>query len=149
MGQEISVSHFKYHDFHRFDRLIDREMEVLHQWFEEGRFSSRRAIGGLELETWIVDPQGNPLPINDELLSRVDSPDVVRELSLFNVEFNVAPQPITGRGLEVLEAELDRTWKACDRAAGELGASVMAIGILPTVTEEQLSLRNVSSFLRF
>jgi hypothetical protein len=93
MGQEISVSHFKYHDFHRFERLIDREMEVLHRWFQEGRFSARRAIGGLELETWIVGEHGQPLPVNEELLGRVSSPDVVPELSRFNIEFNVEPQP--------------------------------------------------------
>jgi gamma-glutamyl:cysteine ligase YbdK (ATP-grasp superfamily) len=149
MGQDINVSHFKYHDFHRFDRLIDREMAVLHQWFEEGRFSARRAIGGLELETWIVDPQGAGLPINDELLARVDLPDVVPELSRFNIEFNVEPQPLAERGLEALESELTRTWTLCDRIAAEMGASVVAIGTLPTVTEDLLSLRNISSSLRY
>src|SRR5262249_9206263 len=126
MGQEISVSHFKYHDFHRFERLIDREMAVLHEWFEEGRFSERRAIGGLELEAWIVSEQGHPLPANQELLQRVNSPDVVPELPRFNIEFNVEPQPLAGRGLELLASEMDRTWKACDRAAAHMGASVMA-----------------------
>ncbi len=57
MGQDISVSHFKYHDFHRFERLIDREMVVLRQWLDEGRFSSRRGIAGLELETAYLEPQ--------------------------------------------------------------------------------------------
>jgi len=149
VGQEISVSHFKYHDFHRFERLIDREMQVLHQWFEEQRFSSRRAVGGLELETWIVDDQGFPLPVNDELLQRVDSSAVVPELSRFNIEFNVEPQPLAGRGLEVLESELNQTWQACNAVAAAMGASVLAIGTLPTVTEQLLSLRNMSSSLRF
>ncbi len=149
MGQEISFSHFKYHDFHRFDRLIDREMEVLDKWFRERRFSARRSIAGLELETWIVGQDGNPLPINDELLQRVNSPDVVPELSRFNIEFNVAPQPLAGRGLETLASELDRTWKACDRAAAEMEAAVIAIGTLPTVTEQLLSLGNISSSVRY
>ena len=58
MGRDIEIDHFKYYDFHRFDRLIDREMEILHERFQAGRFSSRRAIGGLELELWIVNEQG-------------------------------------------------------------------------------------------
>jgi len=149
MGQEIDVSHFRYHDFHRFERLIDREMDVVHDWFEGGRFSARRAIGGLELETWIVGRDGHPLPINEVLLDRIASPDVVPELSRFNVEFNAEPQPLCGRGLEVLETELDRTWKACDRVAAGMGASVIAIGTLPTVTEELLSLKNMSSSRRY
>jgi gamma-glutamyl:cysteine ligase YbdK (ATP-grasp superfamily) len=149
MGQEISVSHFKYHDFHRFEGLLAREMEVLHEWFREGRFSAQRAIGGLELETWIVDESGFPLPVNDELLRRIDSPDVVPELSRFNVEFNAEPQPLARRGLEILESELGRTWAACDQIAAGMGASVLAIGTLPTVTDQLLSLKNMSSSLRY
>ena len=149
MGQEIGLSHFKYHDFHRFDRLIQREMDVLREWFRDDTFSTRRSIAGLELETWIVDQQGNPLPINDELLARVDSRDVVPELSRFNIEFNVDPQPLAGRGLELLEQSLDRTWKMCNRTAAEMDASVVAIGTLPTITESHLSLRHISSSLRY
>lgn len=149
MGQEITVSHFKHHDFRRFERLIAREMEILREWFLDGRFSEQRAIGGLELETWIVDPDGHPLAWNDELLAQIQSSDVVRELSRFNIEFNVDPQPLVSRGLRTLELELQQTWKHCHRAAEAIGGSVVAIGILPTITESQLSLRNMSTSLRF
>lgn len=149
MGQEISVSHFKHHDFRRFERLIEREMEILREWFLERQFSEQRAIGGLELETWIVDPDGHPLAWNDELLDQIQSPDVVRELSRFNIEFNVEPQPLAHRGLRILELEMQQTWKNCHRTAAEFGGSVVAIGILPTITESLLSLRNMSSSLRF
>jgi gamma-glutamyl:cysteine ligase YbdK (ATP-grasp superfamily) len=44
---------------------------------------------------------------------------------------------------------MDRTWSACNRAAASLGAGVVAIGTLPTVTEQLLSLRNISSSLRY
>jgi hypothetical protein len=87
--------------------------------------------------------------VNEELLGRVDSPDVVPELSRFNIEFNVEPQPLAGRGLEILESELDRTWKSCDRIAVGMGASVVAIGTLPTVTEQLLTLRYISRSLRY
>jgi gamma-glutamyl:cysteine ligase YbdK (ATP-grasp superfamily) len=149
MGQDIGVSHFKHYDFQRFDRLIDREMEVLHDSFLARRFSTRRAIGGLELELWIVDESGQPVPFNDELLALTNSADVVPEMSRFNVEFNVEPQPLAGRGLETLTSELDRTWQACNHTAAELGASLVAIGTLPTLTDAHLSLRNMSAPLRY
>ncbi|MBS0264614.1 MAG: glutamate--cysteine ligase [Planctomycetes bacterium] len=149
MGQDISVSHFKYHDFQRFERLLQRELELLRLWLHEGRFSTRRSIGGLELEAWIVDAQGQPVPLNEELLARVNSPAVVPELSRFNIEFNVDPQPLAGRGLERLETELGQTWDLCHRTAAEWQAGVVAIGTLPTVTESQLSLRNMSAALRY
>jgi gamma-glutamyl:cysteine ligase YbdK (ATP-grasp superfamily) len=149
MGQDINVSHFKHYDFHRFDQLIAREMEVLHEVFQTGRFSEKRAIGGLELELWIVDAAGNPLPINDDLLARTDSPDIVPEMSRFNVEFNVEPQPLAGRGLELLVSELEQTWRLCEVAASGSGALILAIGTLPTLTDRQLTLKNMSSPLRY
>ncbi len=149
MGQEIAASHFRHYDFHRFDRLLQHEMERLHEWFDSGRFSRRRAVAGLELESWLVDAAGQPVPINDAVLARLQSPSVVHELSKFNVEFNVAPQPLAGRGLERLCRELSESWSRCEEVAAELGASVVAIGTLPTVTDEMLSLRNISSLQRY
>lgn len=149
MGQEIAAVHFRYHDFHRFERLLREEQDLLRDWFENRNFSSRRSIAGLELETWLVGRDGAPLPINDQVLALVDSPDVVPEMSRFNIEFNVAPQPLAGRGLKALELELDATWASCDRMAGRLGAGVVSIGILPTITDALLSLSNMSSMRRY
>lgn len=149
MGEEIATAHFQYHDFHRFERLLHTELSLLKEWFQNRDFSTRRSIAGLELETWLVAPAGDPLPINAQVLALVDSPDVVPELSRFNIEFNVAPQPLAVRGLKTLELELDATWKACDRIAGRLGAGVVSIGILPTITDAHLSLSNLSAARRY
>lgn len=149
MGQEISAVHFRYHDFHRFAQLLREEAALLREWFRDRTFSAQRSIAGLELETWLVGPGGEPLPINDQVLALVDSPDVVPELSRFNIEFNVAPQPLAGRGLKALELELGTTWASCDHLAARLGASVMSIGILPTITDALLSLPNMSSLRRY
>jgi len=149
MGQEITAAHFRQHDFERFHTLIDREMQLLHEWFRSSRFSSEEPIAGAELEAWLVDDNGFPVPMNDSFLERVNLPTVVPELSKFNIEFNVAPQPLAGTGLEELERELGRTWKNCDRVASEMGASVLAIGILPTVSEKELSLKNASEMMRY
>lgn len=149
MGQEIAASRFRHYDFYRFDRLLRDEMELLREWFRSGRFSRRRSIAGLELESWLVDAAGQPAPINDAVLARLRSPSVVHELSKFNIEFNVAPQPLAGRGLERLCRELSESWRQCEEVAAELGASVVAIGTLPTATDEMLSLRNMSSLQRY
>ncbi|MSR57323.1 MAG: glutamate--cysteine ligase [Planctomycetaceae bacterium] len=149
MGQEIAAAHFRYHDFHRFDRLLREELALLQGWFQDRNFSSQRSIAGLELETWLVGPTGDPLPINEQVLALVDSPDVVPELSRFNIEFNVAPQSLAARGPKAMVSELDATWAACDRIAGRLGAGVVSIGILPTITDALLSLSNMSSPKRY
>lgn len=149
MGQEIARTRFRHYDFHRFAELLQHEMGVLRQWFRDERFSRKGSVAGLELEAWLVDADGQPTPWNEQVISAAGSPDIVPELSRFNVEFNVAPRPLPGRGLAELAAELDATWRQCDAAANQLGTSVLAIGILPTITDSLLSLQNMSSPQRY
>ncbi len=149
MGQEIASTRFKYYDFHRFDKLVKHEMEVLRQWFREGRFSAKRSIAGAELEAWLVDVDCQPTPWNEQVIALTGSPDVVPELSRFNIEFNVSPQPLAGRGLAQLAGELGATWRQCDEAAGQIGTSVVAIGLLPTIKDSMLSLANMSKLHRY
>jgi hypothetical protein len=149
MGQEIAASHFRQHDFQQFQTHIDREMQLLRDWFRDERFSCRQPMAGAELEAWLVDESGLPVAANEIFLERVNLPTVVPELSKFNIEFNVQPQPLAGAGLERLEGEFRELWNRCDRVAADMGASVLAIGILPTVSEKELSLKNVSGMMRF
>ena len=54
----------------------------------------------LEIETWIVDHNFFPAPINQRLLEALDNPLVVPELSRFNVELNCEPLPLEGDALD-------------------------------------------------
>jgi gamma-glutamyl:cysteine ligase YbdK (ATP-grasp superfamily) len=149
MGQEISSTRFKHYDFSRFDKLVERELEVLRSWFRNDRFSCKRAIAGLELEAWLVDSHSQPTSWNEEVIALTGSPDIVPELSRFNVEFNVAPRPLAGNGIAALASDLNRTWRQSDLTADRLGTSVVAIGILPTITDPMLTLANMSNLHRY
>lgn len=149
MGQEIEATHFRRHDFRTFERGLAREMRVLREWFSDKSFSSHRSIGGLELEGWLVSADGVPVPLNEPLLRTMGCDGVVSELSRFNVEFNVIPEALARRGIERLGNSLDSTWTRCDDIASTLGASVIAIGILPTIEERQLSLETISTGGRY
>ncbi|SFI27785.1 glutamate-cysteine ligase family protein [Planctomicrobium piriforme] len=149
MGREITVNHFRREDFLRFERAMVREMALLHEYFRTRRFSSEPIRIGLELELWLVDEQGQPQPRNAEFLDLVDNPDIVPELSQFNVEFNVEHQALTAAGLFRLEQGLGETWKEANRAARKLGLSLVAIGVLPTIREQDLSLETMSARSRY
>lgn len=149
MGQEIPSQHFARNDFHRHREALANEMALLHSWFSEGHFSTRHAVGGLELEAWLVDPSGFPSPINEKFLQRLDMPTVVPELSRFNIELNVAPQGLADNGLFQLENELRSTWQRCTDLAADMEASILAVGILPTLTEHHLLFANMSQMQRY
>ncbi len=149
MGDEIASSCFEPADFERFGKRLDQELAMLASWFDSGRLSDRRATGGLELEAWLVGRDGSPLAINEEFLERAADPAVVPELAKFNIELNVDPQTLAGSGIRRLENDLADACQRCARVGDEMGASVLAIGILPTITDAALCPANMSAMRRY
>jgi gamma-glutamyl:cysteine ligase YbdK (ATP-grasp superfamily) len=149
MGQTVDRARFEQRDFARFRRALDAETELLHDWVEAGRLSDHEPMAGLELEAWLVDAQGRPAPRNDEFIERFGSPEVVTEIGRFNVEFNVAPQPVRGRGLARLAANLHAAWAHAREVAASMGLHVVAVGILPSLAEADLRLANLSDRGRY
>ncbi len=149
MGEEIHNSCFTRADFVKFDQRLRAETQRLGQLFENGGLSDRKSVGGIELEAWLVNGHARPQPINNVFLRCVGSPMVVPELSTFNVELNVEPQTLTGNALSTLRDELVETWDLCRDTARRLGADLVAIGILPTVHDGDLTPANMSDSERY
>lgn len=149
MGQEIGKTRFAPEDFREFGTRLAEESALLRRELAAGRFAESGYVGGFELESWLVDHNYFPAPINEAYLTRLNDPLVVPELSKFNVELNGTPQPLLGNALSRMEAELTRTWQRCLDVAHELDASLVMIGILPTIHESQMVLKNISPLNRF
>lgn len=149
MGQEISDSHFQPEDFEAFRLRLQQETRLLEQWLEDGLFSEDGPVAGFELEAWLVDAKARPAPLNQELLELLNDPLVVPELAKFNLEFNGTPQPLTGCAFSSLADELQLTWDRCNKLAHQLDTRLAMIGILPTVLQSDLSLRNMSYMRRY
>jgi len=149
MGQEIDTSEFTPADFLAFSRRLDEETVRLGQALGSDRFHAGGQVGGFELEAWLVDTAACPAPLNEELLEQLDNALVVSELARFNVELNGTPQALAGGGLRRLHDELDATWTASNRAAAALDTRLAMIGILPTATEQDLVLGNMTDQHRY
>jgi len=149
MGQEIVAQHFHQRDFQQFERRLRAETDLVGTWLAEGRFAQQPPVVGLELEAWLVHPDGTPAPVNEAFLAAADRPTVVPELARFNIELNVSPQPIAGRGLDALEAELRETWAHCIAVAASMDVAPVAIGILPTLRDADLVPGNMSGMARY
>jgi hypothetical protein len=149
MGDEIKRRFFSAEDFSLFRGGLDDETALLKKIFENNEFSPRGDVAGFELEAWLVDDRGDPLPQNDAYLEHLQNPLVVPELAEFNVELNGSPSALSGRVFSRLHDELDSTWKDCQSAAEAMGCHLVIIGILPTVTEPDLSSAFMSRMVRY
>jgi gamma-glutamyl:cysteine ligase YbdK (ATP-grasp superfamily) len=149
VGDEIQRRYFGADDFSEFRRRLDAETALLRQQFHAGEFSDRGDVAGFELEAWLVDARGDPVPDNDRYLAALDNPLVVPELAAYNVELNGSPSALIGRVFSRLYDELTATWSACRNAARASGCRVLAIGILPTVDESKLTSDYMSRMVRY
>lgn len=149
MGQPINRTHFESKDFSWFKARLEAETALLARYFAERRFDNRAPMAGYELEGWLVEPAGSPAPLNGPFLRRIHDPNVVSELSKYNIELNGCPRALTGNVLRHLERDLTDSWWRCAKIANELGAKTVMIGILPTVREEQLNMHNISANKRY
>lgn len=149
MGREIPSSRFTKHDFSAFNQRLRAETDLLSEYFHNHRFDCNHDVGGFEVEAWLVDKNAVPSPVNEKFLMQLNDPMVVHELASFNIELNVMPQTLQGNALQFLHDELVLIWNKCRKTATAMDADIMAIGIHPAVSEEQLTLQHMSNSRRY
>jgi hypothetical protein len=71
------------------------------------------------------------------------------ELAKFNFELNCEPVPLIDNVLPNLHTQLEHTWRNACRHAESLQHRAVMIGILPTVTQDDLNLGNMSDMHRY
>lgn len=149
MGTEIDAQSFSSEDFEEFNNRLRQETDILSSWCKAGFAGISTPKCGFELEAWLVTPNAQPAPRNDEFLDQLDSPLVVPELARFNFEINSTPHPFGSNLLSRLYHELKETWAQCEQAAATIGAIPLMTGILPTLKDSELCMSNVSSMKRY
>jgi len=140
MGQEIGADGFTETDFADFTARLARETQLLRKLHDDGGLSSAGPCIGLELEAWLIDHNFFPAPHNQSFLKRLGDESVVAELSRFNIEINTPVERIEGEGLARMHADLSATMRRCATNAHDDVDTVIAIGTLPTLREEDMSL---------
>jgi gamma-glutamyl:cysteine ligase YbdK (ATP-grasp superfamily) len=149
MGLPIEKVEFKPEDYERFSQRLAESLEALRAVLARPGFGQGASTIGAELEMFLVDPGGFPLPVNRQVLARTVDPRVTVELNRFNLEVNLRPGPLAGRPFRFLRSEFEDALGEVRRAAGSLGARVAVIGILPTLRELDLGPNALTGLPRY
>lgn len=149
MGEEIATSRFHADDYVEHRARLARETDLLAEWLAHDRFPACPTVGGFELEVCLTDADGGPAAVNETLLPRIDAPNVVSELAQFDIEINAAPCTLRADALSRLHANVSATWARCVEHARPLGVEPLLAGILPSLTEDQLTLAQMSRQTRY
>jgi gamma-glutamyl:cysteine ligase YbdK (ATP-grasp superfamily) len=149
MGQEIKTSHFTALDFECFKQSLENETQYLKELFVKNKFSDRDLMAGYEMEAWLVDKNALPSSSNQAFLEKANSPLLTTELAQFNVELNAEPDKLNNKLLSHFEQDFSQHWKYCQEVAEEIDCRLLGIGILPSLTEQHLSMNNISNLERY
>ncbi len=150
MGQDISRSAFSAEEHAEFHARLRAETATLNRWLNEGAFEhSSIATTGLELEAWLIDQHHLPSPHNAEFIAAVNDRQVVPELSKYNFEINIDPEPLQADFLSRTHAKLESAMATLRNCARSMGLGIVATGILPTVRDEMLQLEWMSESPRY
>jgi hypothetical protein len=149
MGRDVPAIVVSHADRRRYREKVRRCLDVFARMLRESKFASDPQQAGLEIEFNLVDTTGLPSMRGAEVLSRIADPHWSPEVGRFNVEVNLAPRPLLAGTLGELEGELAQVMKHGDEQARQVGARLMMIGVLPTLSEADAIASAMSPTTRF
>ncbi|WP_310963079.1 glutamate-cysteine ligase family protein [Nocardioides terrisoli] len=149
MGRDVDLQEFSRADRTRYREKVRRCLDVLALMLRESRFDSEDPMTGLEIEFNLVDDEGRPALKNVEALSRIANPAFQTELGQFNLEINVPPRRLDENGAARFEETLRASLNDAERAANEVDAHLVMIGILPTLEAGHLGPATISPNPRY
>ncbi|MFC4945211.1 glutamate--cysteine ligase [Pseudonocardia sp. GCM10023141] len=149
MGREVEHMVFTREDRRRFRDRMRSCLDALTQMLREQKFDFERPLTGLEIELNIVDGTGEPANVNAQVLDSLADPDFQTEMGRFNIEINVAPREIGGRGLAEFEDAVRTSLNAADHKARDENGRLVMTGMLPTLMPRHVKIDALSASPRY
>src|SRR4029079_19113044 len=139
MGEEVAQQEFTREDRTRYREKVRRCLDVFARMLRESRFDADSPMTGMEIELNLVDDLGDPALKNHEALEAIADSDFQTELGQFNLEINVPPKQLEDRGFTEFEQGVRASLNAAESEASKVGAHMVMIGILPTLSAGHMS----------
>lgn len=149
MGEEVESTEFTRQDRQQYREKVRKCLDVFARMLAEAKFDFERPMTGLEIEFNLIDADHDPAMRNADVLQAIANEDFQTELGQFNIEINVPPRGLAGRSAEDLETDLRASLNDAERRSSGEGAHIVMIGILPTLTAEDLTGKSLSANARY
>jgi hypothetical protein len=149
MGEKVAATEFTREDRQRYREKVKRNLDVFGRLLAESRFDCERRSIGLEIELNLTDDAGDPAFKNAQALEAIADPDFQTELGQFNVEINVPPRLLSEEIAADTERDIRASLNTAEERARTVGAHMVMVGILPTITERHLTAESFSANPRY
>ena len=149
MGDDVESVEFTRQDRQCYREKVRRCLDVFARMLTESKFDFERPMTGLEIEFNLIGANHDPAMRNAAVLQAIANPDFQTELGQFNIEINVPPRGLAGLSVQELEAALRASLNDAEERSRSLGAHIVMIGILPTLTAADLTSEALSANARY
>jgi gamma-glutamyl:cysteine ligase YbdK (ATP-grasp superfamily) len=149
MGIEIDRTRFEAEDYLAFQQRLEENLAALFGLGNDPAFGRGPGSLGAELEMYIVDKDGHPLHVNQEILDRAQDPQLTLELNRYNLEFNLSPYRVDAGPFSSTEREVLEKLATLRRVAADFGGRVVPIGILPTLRQSDFGTHCITDRRRY
>ncbi|MFT5139886.1 MAG: CBS domain-containing protein [Lysobacterales bacterium] len=128
--------------------LLD-EVQALESMLDKGMIESGKRRIGAEQEMFIINRAHKPALKALDILETIEDDRFTHEIGLFNLEANLSVQALTGGALRLMEEEAQDVYKIARASAAEVGCDIALVGILPTLSRENLGLDSMVPTVRY
>ncbi len=149
MGSSIKHSNFSDEDYEAFSHRLQQNLDTLSNLIDRPGFGLGTPSLGAELELSLIDPDGNTKWINQALIDQANDPQLTLELNRYNLECNLSPLQAAGAPFSKIAGEITAKLADLNKIADGFDARTVAIGILPTLIEKDISAGAMSDFIRY
>ncbi len=138
MGDEVRTDHFTEDDYRQFEHKLQQEMDFMRQLFADRQFDNQGRKFGYELELCLLDNDGHPAPLNEEVLKQADNHLFTFELAKFNLEINGNCFEVSPGVFDQIEQDLHGLYHEVEQAAARFDTQVGMFGVLPSLSWQHL-----------
>jgi CBS domain-containing protein len=128
--------------------LLD-EVQALERMLEKGMIESGKRRIGAEQEMFIINRAHKPALKALDILETIEDDRFTHEIGLFNLEANLSVQEMSGNSLSLMEDEAQEIYKIAQESAAEVGCDIALVGILPTLSRDNLGLDSMVPTVRY
>jgi gamma-glutamyl:cysteine ligase YbdK (ATP-grasp superfamily) len=149
MGRDIQAITITGEDRRKYRDKVRRSLDAFARMLRERVFDENPSMVGQEIELNLVDARGMPSMRNADVLDAIADPAWATEVGQFNLEINVPPRNLDGDAFAGLEREVRADMNAAEAKARGVGSHLVMIGILPTLSEQDVNQEAMSANERY
>jgi CBS domain-containing protein len=132
-----------------FMQSLLEEVRALEAMLDKGMVESGVSRIGAEQEMFLVNKAQKPALTALDVLKELDDERFTHELGLFNIEANLSVQEFKADCLSRMEDEAQDVYARARAAAHKCDSEIALVGILPTLTKNDLGLDSMVPIPRY